>query len=126
METMEKKLKGWIISSLRRINNWDIRRANCLKKNRIGKGIYLCNICQETFGGKDIAVDHIEPVVSLSGWTDWNDFMARLFCHENGYQLLCKKCHKAKTQNENSIRRAAARQRDIKGDNIAVPSTNKT
>lgn len=46
-------------------------------------------------------MDHIEPVVPESGWDSWDGYIERLFCNEDGYQVICKSCHKKKTASEN-------------------------
>ena len=59
-----------------------------------------------------IATDHIEPVVSLDGFSDWNTFIQRLFFGK--LQILCnypgerngkKSCHHIKTAKENEVRK---------------------
>jgi len=103
---LDKKTKNYIISALRRINKWDKRRHQVLRNNKLERNCYLCSKCKELFGHKDVALDHIEPVVPITGFTTWDSFIERLFCDESGYQVLCKVCHKVKTQSENSDRRA--------------------
>lgn len=54
-------------------------------------------------------VDHIEPVVPLTGWyhdTHYKeDLLGRMFPGLDGLQYLCECCHYIKTQYENDIRR---------------------
>ena len=65
---------------------------------------YQCSQCNEWWMGKDIQVDHKEPVVSPSeGFKDWNTFIARLFCEADNLAVLCKKCHTIKTNQEKEI-----------------------
>ena len=54
---------------------------------------YQCNKCQEWFKGDEVEVDHIDDVGSLTCATDLSGFVERLFA-EDGYELLCKPCHK--------------------------------
>ena len=75
---------------------------------------YQCAICQKYFPGKDVAVDHIDPVVDVDdGFVDWNTFIDRLFCGTNNLQVLCSyklkdilkydneiSCHLKKTREE--------------------------
>lgn len=104
MTDEERILKNWLVQKLRRLSYmWPPRKA-ALKKARIARGVYKCAHCNNTFGPKQINVDHIIPVVSIDGWTDWNGFIDRLFCKEEGYQILCIQDHDTKTQLENSLR----------------------
>lgn len=59
---------------------------------------YKCNNCKEWFKGKDVHVDHIEPVGSLM--TDLMAAVQRLFCELGNLQVVCKSCHKSKTNEE--------------------------
>ena len=49
---------------------------------------YQCAECGKWFSSKDVAVDHISPVI-LDGFVDWNTFIDRLFHAENNLQVLC-------------------------------------
>lgn len=62
---------------------------------------YKCASCGEEFAGKDVAVDHIDPVVDPEkGFEDWNTFIERLYCDKDNLQVLCKTCHDLKSKNE--------------------------
>lgn len=66
---------------------------------------YCCQECGGLFPATGVVVDHIEPVVPLTGFVSWDDVIQRMFCDVNGLQALCKDCHKVKTKEENAIRR---------------------
>lgn len=66
---------------------------------------YQCAACGGLFVASNIVADHIEPVIPVSGFTNWHDVVVRLFCNPSGLQALCKPCHKLKTQAENSERK---------------------
>ena len=71
---------------------------------------FKCRECAELFGTKEVQVDHIDPVVSVErGFTDWNDYIDRLFCSVDNLQVLCKPCHKVKSKIENATRRNNAK-----------------
>ena len=53
---------------------------------------------------KDVLMDHINPVIPLEGWDDFDGYIDRMFCDESGFQCLCKDCHDAKTREEKEIR----------------------
>ena len=62
---------------------------------------YLCSACANEFTNKEVEVDHIDPVVDPNvGFVDWNTYITRLFSPKDNYQLLCKSCHKIKSNEE--------------------------
>ncbi|AJT60738.1 putative HNHc superfamily protein [Citrobacter phage CVT22] len=67
---------------------------------------YRCADCNSLFPAKLVVVDHCEPVVATSGFTNWDDIIQRMFCSSDGLQVLCKDCHKIKTKQENEERKA--------------------
>lgn len=103
----EPNIKNWLTHKLRRISyQWGPRKI-ALAKSRIARGKYKCASCGgEDFGPKDIQLDHIKPVIDPHfGFTDWNSYIERLFCSENGFQTLCVSCHKYKTFQEDEVRK---------------------
>lgn len=80
---------------------------------------YQCAECQRWFKSTEIAVDHIDPVISLEdGFVDWNTFVDRLFCEPDNLQVVCSyllknkdkhggipSCHHRKTQEERKLRK---------------------
>lgn len=99
-------LRHFLVNKLRRLSyQWPARRE-AIKNARIERGLYKCATCQGTFGPKDIQVDHIIPVVDEeTGFIDWNTYIERLFCSVDGFQILCRTCHEAKTYLEQEIRK---------------------
>lgn len=66
---------------------------------------YRCAACDIDFPAKDVQVDHIKPIVSVStGFKTWDDFIDKLFCEAKNLQVLCKPCHKTKTGKERKKR----------------------
>lgn len=63
----------------------------------------------EVVGGKrvnNIFVDHIDPIIHPeTGFVDWDTVIGKMFCEEEGLQLLCKECHKEKTADERKRRK---------------------
>lgn len=99
--------------------------GNVLKKARVERGMYKCAVCQkivpvsaykELKNGKikkvkNIVVDHIEPVIDpRTGFTTWDDYIARMFVREEGLQAICYSCHEKKSNEE---RRLAKERRAI-------------
>ena len=64
---------------------------------------YECAGCGGSFVAKNVQVDHIEPVVPLTGFTTWDDVIDRMFCESSNFQCLCLSCHKNKTASERKL-----------------------
>jgi len=53
---------------------------------------------------KDAVVDHINPVVDPHiGFTTWDEYIARMFCEVDGFQVICHDCHEVKCAEEKAI-----------------------
>jgi len=70
---------------------------------------FTCAKCLKKFKQKEIAVDHIDPVVDpMAGVTTYDNYAKRLFCSLDNLQVLCNigstSCHKAKSKAENALR----------------------
>jgi hypothetical protein len=60
--------------------------------------ITACAGCGGFFVARDVQVDHIDPVVDPEdGFQDLDVFIDRLYCEAENLQVLCKECHKVKT-----------------------------
>lgn len=66
---------------------------------------YKCESCSGEFPMKNVQVDHIVPVIPISGFDTWDATIERLLCEKNGLRVLCKPCHKSVTQLENKERK---------------------
>jgi hypothetical protein len=120
---LPKNLPSWLIPRLRRIAvMWPGKtiardQAKVLLPNVLsqkGKPLkrvgYICAECKRQGIDKiwkkdEVQMDHISPVVDISGFTNWDDYINNLFCSPEHYQCLCKPHHEAKTQSENKDRR---------------------
>lgn len=105
------RLQGFIIGVLRSGHRrWPIKyevknEAKTEKKINPATGrvaqFYICAGCGEEYTNKDVEVDHIDAVVDPNvGFVDWNTYIARLFSSKDNYQLLCKTCHRLKSNEE--------------------------
>ena len=66
---------------------------------------FKCAICKKQFPQALVQVDHISPIIDpKKGFVDWNTFIERLFCEKEKLQILCKPCHKIKTNEEKQER----------------------
>ena len=87
---MEKKLKNQLINILRQASYRHKARAEAKRKARKAPAAYECNHCgiwvydgkkdistlefeKETIVGK-ICIDHILPIVPVTGWDNWDGF----------------------------------------------------
>ena len=61
---------------------------------------YQCAICGLWWPPKGVQVDHIVPVGSCE---DWNAFIERMFCEEDGLRVLCLECHKNETDKPKEV-----------------------
>lgn len=101
-------LKRFIIATLRKASYRYGERYKALKLAKDFYGLYKCASCKKKFERKAIQVDHINPIVPISAWVfNWDDYIERMFCSADNLQVLCKPCHKQKTQKENKIRKKA-------------------
>lgn len=66
---------------------------------------YLCAACRNAFPAKDVQVNHISPVIPVTGFDSWDMVIKRLFCEKAGLEVLCKPCHSVVTQEENKERK---------------------
>jgi 5-methylcytosine-specific restriction endonuclease McrA len=99
-------LKSFLIAVLRRASYRYPSRSEALRAAKKAYNWYQCAQCRKEYVRKDVQVDHIQPLVDpASGFTSWDTFIARLFVGIEGLQVLCKPCHKIKTQAENAERR---------------------
>lgn len=74
------------------------------KTGRLAK-LYGCKNCGHEFPASDVEVNHKEPVIPLSGFDSWDNVIKRMFCEEDGLEVLCKPCHKEVTKKENEERK---------------------
>jgi hypothetical protein len=116
--------RTWVIWQLRRCSYMWAPRQQALreaqasrkdfKKNpgvapasvtRRVRNFYSCAICKKVFPRKLVSVDHIKPVIDPKrGWQSWDEYIVRLFCQKEGFQIICSEDHNEKTQRERKIR----------------------
>ena len=84
---------------------WFKKDGTKAKKPRVW---FVCHKCGDKFNSNNVQVDHIEPVVPLnipSKHLSYDVLINRLFCDNSNLQVLCKKHHKEKSEEENRIRK---------------------
>lgn len=95
-----------IRASLRKSSRWWKPAQECKMLARIPykgprraqKWQYKCAQCQGYFMEKEISIDHKIECGSLNSFEDISGFCQRLFVEADGYQILCKTDHDAKTK----------------------------
>ena len=111
----EGRLKTFITSVLRGGYRRYPPKYEVLKEASVGKKLnkktnrqalhYVCAQCKKEYPGKEVNVDHINPVVCpKQGFVDWDVFIKRLFCEKDNLQVLCSGCHDKKTLKERKSR----------------------
>jgi hypothetical protein len=99
-----------VMTAVRRERLWYKQNGTPAAKPRVE---YRCSSCQQWHMGKNIQVDHADPVVDPEiGFIDFNTFIDRLFCSVENLSVLCMDCHKSKTDSEKAV--AVERRRRIK------------
>lgn len=116
MNWTQSRIQSFIKSALRSGSQRWPPRYEVLNESKRGKKInpatgrlaehHECNSCHGVFVAKSVVVDHIEPVVPVSGFSSWDEVISRMFCPVDGLQVLCKPCHAIKTKEENALRKA--------------------
>lgn len=99
---LEKDRLAVVFASLRKASVYWKPINDCKKNAKVGR-LYRCVICNNLTDKPKI--DHINPVVALEGFKDWDTYINNLFCDETNLQCLCDDCHKLKTKEENLIRK---------------------
>lgn len=124
----DKKLKGKIINSLRRLTYTFKPRSDKKNSLKVDKALFRCEKCsvlcyegssEENYGQyvinyindkvirEKIQMDHIDPVIPpKKGWVwSWDEYIDRLFVDIDGWQGICKTCHDNKTNDEKKLRK---------------------
>ena len=97
----------WVKSHLERLSyKWPPRTEAMKSSRRISqlsdkrtKWEYQCNHCKDWFKQSQVQLDHIVPKGRYAQDTFFV-WLERLFCHAQGFQVLCKPCHVIKSNTE--------------------------
>lgn len=101
----KQNLRTFIVGTLRRATFKWSARTEAMAAARVERGKYRCASCGDIFGPKEVDLDHNVPVIDpKKGWTNYDDFIERLFCPAEGFSVLCKQCHEQKTFVEDQMR----------------------
>lgn len=114
----QAKFNSFIKNNLRSMTRKWLPVHKVAKKAHVARGLYECAGCKEhvpptitcpekRVRTKNIFIDHIIPIVDPAvGFVSWDSVIERMFCDSDNLQLLCLKCHKAKSQEEIEIAKA--------------------
>ena len=107
------RYRSFIMSALRRAQ-WPVK-YEAIRSAFVRDGVnpatgrkcklHKCSACGELFPAKDMRADHIDPIVPVTGFDNWDALIARLFCEIGGFQAICVECHAVKTKAENAERK---------------------
>ncbi len=110
---IQKDIRRFLIPVLRRaslrfkLKDKTYPRTTAKQNARIDRGLYKCASCEQGFKEKDTIVDHINPIISITGDTySWDDFINGLFVPADKLQILCTSCNEIKTLTEDNLRTA--------------------
>lgn len=95
-----------LLSKHKEIVPWATKSGAIAKRPRV---LYKCFQCGLEFNSNQIQVDHIIPVIPLnipSKYLSIDEIIDRLYCGEEGLQILCKSHHKLKSESENETRKS--------------------
>ncbi len=115
-EWTEARFRSFVTSALRAASRRWPPKYQALKAAFVGKKVnaktgkmamhYKCAECKKHFVAVDVQVDHIDPVVDpKKGFISWDVFIERMFVEIDKLQVLCKPCHKIKTDEEKQQRK---------------------
>jgi 5-methylcytosine-specific restriction endonuclease McrA len=110
-EWTDARFRSFVTSALRAASRRWPPKYKALKEAFVGRKTnkktgklamhYKCAKCKKHFVAADVQVDHVLPVVDPKvGFVSWDDFINRIFCEIENLQVMCKPCHKVKTEEE--------------------------
>ena len=112
----EAEFRSRIVSVLRQSSRWWKPKQEAITRARVGRGKYECELCWAIWPPtlpplpwnkrkrKNILADHIEPVVPVTGWVSYDNWIKRCFVWAEAFQAICWECHKRKTEEERKER----------------------
>lgn len=107
----EFPLRGYVVSKLRQIFSWWPAKKEVLMRQKRGSK-YECEGCHKVFDRNKVQVEHIRPAVDpVEGFVGYDIYINRLFCGLDNLQIMCKPCHKTKSNKENTVRRKVKKEK---------------
>lgn len=105
--SMNKSKINFVVYNLRKISLRWHTRSKAIKRARVERGLYRCDLCGYMGKRGEFELDHKIPVIDVKkGFTTFDEYIDRLLPDEvDGWQFLCKTCHDKKTAKENKKRK---------------------
>lgn len=105
----KKWWEKFILARARQVWGWSPARKEALRKAQVAPNRWRCAKCGTMVDAKNRDVDHHEPAVDpTKAHTTWDEYFTRLLdAPADTLSVLCKPCHKEKTNAENKVRRKA-------------------
>jgi 5-methylcytosine-specific restriction endonuclease McrA len=102
---LDKKTHNYILAALRRIWGWSPQKKSARKRAEIAPGVDKCEGCGLIVGRKGTQVDHINPMIPVTGFDSYQAVIERLWVEPEGLKILCLDCHKLKSVPEDRLRK---------------------
>lgn len=104
---MKKWWERFILTRARQVWGWSPARREALKKALVAPNRWRCSKCGIIVGPKDRDVDHQFPAIDpVKGFQSYDEYFTRLLdVDSDKLDVVCKVCHKEKTNAENKVRR---------------------
>ncbi len=106
-EKKQRSLKSIILAGLGKAWMYWPPRLEAKKRSKVPSksGWYKCEICNQE--REKIEIDHLVPCIRpADGFRTWDDYITSRFVETaDKLQALCHECHKAKSKEENRLRR---------------------
>ncbi len=109
----DARKRSFIMSALRRAQ-WPPKYAS-IEKAYVRDGInpktgkpcklHLCPVCDKLHPKGMMQADHIHTVIPLAGFDSWDNVISRLYCEADGFEAICRDCHKTRTKEQNLQRK---------------------
>ena len=99
VDGMSPDLERKYSSAIRKVWAWSPMRRLAVNRSKNEDGFPTCEQCGVT--PPKVHVDHIVPCGNIMK----PGFMKRLNCPSDGLQVLCPKCHRAKTKAERDAKK---------------------
>lgn len=112
----QAKFNSFIKNNLRQATRKWAPIGDCLKAARVKRGTYVCADCNKEMPNtilneetrkrvKNVFVDHVDPIIPVTGWVSWDSCVERMFCEIENLQVLCGDCHSIKSKEEAAQRK---------------------
>lgn len=114
----EAEFRSFVKNQLRLATRKWAPIQQCKKRANVSRGLYRCDSCHKEVAPTvydeekrkrvhNIYVDHIKPIIDPEvGWVSWDSTIENMFCEPDNLQLLCRDCHKIKSQEEIDLAKA--------------------